>query len=30
MKKKIELDSLSRVKSNGTIHFVLSIKLADP
>ena len=30
MKEKIELDTLSRAKSNGTIHFVLSLKLADP
>ena len=30
MKKKIELYTLSCAKSNGTIHFVLSLKLAEP
>ena len=30
MKKQIELYTLRRAKSNGTIHFVLSLKLADP
>ena len=30
MKKEIELYTLSRAKSNETIHFVLFLKLPEP
>ena len=30
MNKKIDFYTLSRVKFNGIIYFVLSLKLADP